>query len=329
MRCAMINRTWGTLCLVLTLLVVGCSDSGSSSYSGPTALPDAVRDAARNGNPAVAWNAIPNTWRGQADGLMHDFSKAVPATLYDKVMSTLGKFATVLKTKKSFVLDSTMVKEGMAELTSAQQSQVNQTYDVMVAFVNAVASSDLRTTSTLSKATVSGLLGQVGPPAHTMMITMVTFASQSTGPDALQAKTVLAVIESIKNLTATIDSQAGTNAEISISLPGLPAQSMQALGPLGDSGMFKVPMSEVGGSWVPAPLMSEWPQGIAAAKANIAKLATQFAPDNPQSQQAQMMVQMGLGMFETALDGMAKATTQAEFDQSVAGLAALMGGLGS
>jgi hypothetical protein len=310
-------------------LVVGCGDSSSSSYSGPTALPDAVRDAARNGNPAVAWNAIPNTWRGQADGLMHDFSKAVPATLYDKVMATFGKLASVLQSKKSFVLGSSVVKAGMAELTSAQQSQVNQTYDVVVAFVHAVASSDLRTTSTLSQATVSGLLRQVGPPAHTMMITMVTFASQSTGPDALQAKTVLAVIESIKNLTATIDSQAGTNAEISISLPGLPAQSMQALGPLGDSGMFKMPMFEVGGSWVPAPLMSEWPQGIAEAKSNIAELATQFAPDNPKSQQGLMMVQMGLGMFETALDGMAKATTQAEFDQSIAGLMGLMGGFGN
>ncbi len=327
MRCAMMNRTWGTLCLVLTLLVVGCSDSSSSSYSGPTALPEAVSDAARNGTPAVAWNVLPNTWRSQADGLVHDFAKVVPATLYDKAMSTMGKLASVLASKKSFVLNSTMVKAGMAQLTSAQQLQVNQTYDVVVAFVNAIASSDLRTTDTLSRATVSGLLEQVGPPAHTMMITMVTFASQSTGSDAQQAKIVLAVVEAIKNLTAKVDSQTGTSAEISISLPGLPAQA--ALGPVGSDGMFKLPMSEVGGSWVPLPLVSQWPQGIAEAKANIATMARQIAPDNAQSKQTQMMAQMGLGMFETALDGMAKATTQAEFDQSIAGLAGLMGGLGN
>ena len=88
-------------------------------------------------------------------------------------------------------------------------------------------------------------------------------------------------------------------------------------------------MSEVGGSWVPLPLVSQWPQGIAEAKANIATMARQIAPDNAQSKQTQMMAQMGLGMFETALDGMAKATTQAEFDQSIAGLAGLMGGLGN
>ena len=182
--------------------------------------------------------------------------------------------------------------------------------------------------STLSRATVSGLLEQVGPPAHTMMITMVTFASQSTGSDAQQAKIVLAVVEAIKNLTAKVDSQTGTSAEISISLPGLPAQA--ALGPVGSDGMFKLPMSEVGGSWVPLPLVSQWPQGIAEAKANIATMARQIAPDNRSvSSRAQMMAQMGLGMFETALDGMAKATTQAEFDQSIAGLAGLMGGLGN
>jgi hypothetical protein len=158
-----------------------------------------------------------------------------------------------------------------------------------------------------------------------MMLTMIKFASEAPGREGENARDTLAVVESLRNLTAKVVSQDGANAVIAITLPGLPADGIQGWNP----DFSEVPMTDVNGSWVVEGMGSGWTRAMAEGKAGIAEMASQFAADNPNAAQAQMMVQMGLGMFETALDGMAKATTQAEFDQSIAGLMGLMGGLGS
>jgi hypothetical protein len=87
-------------------------------------------------------------------------------------------------------------------------------------------------------------------------------------------------------------------------------------------------MSKVAGSWVPTPMVAQWPEYATWMKAGIAQMAQQFAAGNPKAQRAQMMMQMGIGMVETSLDAMAKAKTQKEFDQAVAGLASFVGAIG-
>ena len=324
MRQSLITRTWGLLCLALTLLLTGCGGEPGSSFTGPTAMPDAVRAAATQGNPALVWGTLPKSWQADIDGLMHDLAKAVPADLYDQAMVTVGKLVHVLQTKKEFVLGSPLVKAGMAELTPSQQAQVGTVYDDVVAFGVAFSSSCVQTTDRLARASVGDLLQEFGPQAWTAVVAVARFQSTTPGYEGRDAKEALVFFEALKNLSATIVSQTDTSAVIAVSMPGLPERQQQQF----DREMGNLAMVPIDGRWVPAKMSSTWAEPISEAKAGIAMLASQFSPDNPQAQQGIMMVQMGLGMFDKMLDDMAKATTQAQFDQALGGMAALMSGMG-
>jgi hypothetical protein len=255
MRYALITRPANVLKVALASLLISAMGAGTA-FAGPTAPVDAARSAARSGRPVIVWKALPSTWQSQGDELVHEVAKAVPADLYDKGMETMGKLFTVLKTKKKFVLGSSMTKAGMAKMTPAQKQQILDSYDEFVVFGKAVTTSSLSSSAKLSKATVSGI------------------------PQSVQLS------------------------------------------------MSQVPMSKVAGSWVPTPMVAQWPEYATWMKAGIAQMAQQFAAGNPKAQRAQMMMQMGIGMVETSLDAMAKAKTQKEFDQAVAGLASFVGAIG-
>lgn len=320
MRYALITRPASVLKVALASLLISVMGVGTA-FAGPTAPVDAARSAARSGRPVIVWKALPSTWQSQGDELVHEVAKAVPADLYDKGMETMGKLFTVLKTKKKFVLGSSMTKAGMAEMTPAQKQQLLDSYDEFVVFGKAVTTSSLSSSAKLSKATVSGILSKIGPSAYKLAMTGMAMAADQSGPSGIEAKAALDTFKSMKDMKAKVVSQTGDNAVIAISMPGIP-QSVQL-------SMSQVPMSKVAGSWVPTPMVAQWPEYATWMKAGIAQMAQQFAAGNPKAQQAQMMMQMGIGMVETSLDAMAKATTQKEFDQAVAGLASFMGGMGS
>jgi hypothetical protein len=287
-------------------------------------LPDAIKAAVKESKPVLAWNVLPASWRSQGDGLLHEFAAAVPAPLYDQLMKTMQKFATVLTTKKQFVLNSVMVKAALADPNSPSMTQLTESYDAASDFISAVANSDLQSAEALSKATVADLLNEFGPQLMTAAKTFVTIAALQPNREGAEAKMVLVVLDSISNLNATVVSETGTSAVISVSLPSLPSAIAGKMAQL-----QSIPVTQVDGVWVVVPMAYAWPEGMAEAKHSIAEMKAQLSGNDSQSQQVMMMVQVALGMADTMLDSMAQANSQAEFDQAMANFGSLMEGMGS
>jgi len=334
MKLTQMTRALGVVGLSATIAMSGCSDSSDSSAptasvpTGPTAMAEAAKIGANTNNPTILWDTLPLTWRGQANELVHAFAGAVPAPLYDNAMAAVKKLATVLKTKKQFVLATPFLKETLAEPDAPSPAQFDKFYEAITSVVEAVANSDLKTTTTLGKTTVAKLLTEIAPTAHTAVLTIATVVAETPGPagrENEQAKEFLALFDSIKHLTATVVSRDKTTAVISITLPNLPPAFAGPLAPF----LGNVQMTEVDGeAWVPAVIATEWPQMIASIKEGIDQMAAQFGPDNPQAQQQMMGAQMVIGMMTSVLDQLEKASTQKEFDQALLSVAGLMGGMG-
>ncbi|MCH2137013.1 MAG: hypothetical protein MK101_10610 [Phycisphaerales bacterium] len=326
MRLTNLYRATGALGLSAAIALTGCgSDSGSSAAAptGPTALPEAIKIAANTNNPTVVWNTLPAQWHTQADGLVHAVADAVPAPLYDNVMGTIKKLSSVLKTKKQFVLGSSFMQEALKDPDAPTKAQFDKLYDAMTAVVTAVADSDLKSVAALKKTTVARLLTEIGPTAHTSMMTIMEIAAQQGGLDGMQAKQALAMFDAFKGLKASVVSQDKTTAVISVEISGLPAELVSELPP----DLNHLAVSNVDGKWVPTMMTLVWPAGIAEVQKNIAEMKSQFSADNPQSQQMQMGVQMAIGMASQLLDQLEKADSQEAFDKALASVEGLMSGM--
>ena len=115
----MIKHLMISLFIMLPLAIAGCGGGGSDS---PTAMFDAARDAAVKNDPVLIWNTLPSKWQADADGLVHEIGKKVPAQLYDKVMATAGMAFNIMKTKEEFVWNTPMAKMQMKSIQERARS---------------------------------------------------------------------------------------------------------------------------------------------------------------------------------------------------------------
>ena len=301
----MIKHLVISLFIMLPLAMAGCGGGGSDS---PTAMFDAARDAAVKNDPVLMWNTLPSKWQADADGLVHEIGKKVPAQLYDKVMATAGMVFNIMKTKKEFVWNTPMVKMQMSQMTPQELSNAKAAYDAIVTLGEALAQSDLSTAAGLHRFAFKSFLTKHGSEIHVALIAVIRAASAEE-PEAQQA---LLMIESVKNLKATVLSTSGDSAVVSVAIPGLPVGALPS----------SMNMQKVEGKWVPAEMAMKFPMMMSEAHAEISNM------DFSASSAEVMQVTMVLTMVDAVIGSLEKATTQAEFDQALAGIAAMMGGGG-
>ena len=299
----MIKHLMISLFIMLPLAIAGCGGGGSDS---PTAMFDAARDAAVKNDPVLIWNTLPSKWQADADGLVHEIGKKVPAQLYDKVMATAGMAFNIMKTKEEFVWNTPMVKMQMSQMTPQELSNAKAAYDAIVTLGEALTQSDLSTAAGLDRFAFKSFLTKYGSEIYVALITAIRAASAEE-PGAQQA---LLLSESVKNLMATVVSTSGDSAVVSVTIPGLPDGALPS----------SMNMQKVEGKWVPAEMAMMFPTMMSAAHAEISNM------DFSASSAEVMQVTMLLTMVDAVIGPLEKATTQAEFDQALAGIAAMMGG---
>ena len=300
----MIKHLVISLFVMLPLAMVGC---GGGVPDSPTAMFDAAREAAVKNQPVLVWNTLPSSWQADVDDLIHEIGRKVPAELYDKTMDTARKVVQILKTKKQFVWNTPLVKMQMSQMTPKERADAETAYDAIVTLGEALTQSDLSTAAGLQRFNVKSFLTKYGSRIHTALVAVIrTAAAQEP-----EAQMFLMVIEGIKNLKASVVSESGSTAVVSITMA-----------PIGQENMDMV---KVDGKWVP----KEMAEGSDSLPAALAMAKVQLSSQDFSTSSAQVMqVTMMLSMVDAVIGPLEKANTQAEFDQALAGIAALMGGGG-
>jgi hypothetical protein len=272
-----------------TLLFSACGKKADDSAvtseeaisDGPDVVVQTIISEFANGNSGIIWSALPTSYQSDIDGLIHLAGANTDKEVYDKSLSLFARLAEVIDQQKSFIVNSSLLKERSAE----DLSQLEAALPSVVGLMTTIASSELSSTE--------GLLNFDGKTFfETTVSTCVEYLDaigQLTGDDtklANYAATVVSVVESD-----------GQQATLSIAVPGQEKKD--------------IVFTKVEECWVPAEIESEW-------AVNIEQMTASLEVTSAEAFEAQKTQIMGaLTMFEGILTQIASVQTQEQFDESL------------
>ncbi len=306
------KRVQGLLCAI-PLTLVGCGGGDT-----PASLPEAARDSIRESNPSLVWAALPSTWQQQCDDLLRAYADLLPPDVYDQCMATLSKAVAVAKEKQQFFLQSKAIEEVVESGGPAAHELFTTAFPAYISMLEAVTQSDLRSVESLKQTTVAALLHQIGPRLFDATMGIIDSVAQLPGSDGREATQVVEIVDMLKNARVTVVSESGSEAVVSIEVAGLPGGGGVA------EFLNAIPMQQVEGKWVPKAFAMAWPAMIAQGRFRLGELTAEIGPASEAGQQMRTMTTMLLAAVNTAIDMLATVTTQAEFDQTIAGLQAML-----
>ncbi|MDG2055548.1 MAG: hypothetical protein P8J86_12700 [Phycisphaerales bacterium] len=293
--------------VTFVLLLNACGPS-SAHKDTPDAMFVAAKEAVINDKPVALWNAMPSTYKTQINGLVHDFGAQVDAAGYDAVMGMVRDVAAMLKDKKTFVLNSPMIKSQMAS-EDIPMKVMEENYDMMVTFLQALSDSDLGSAAGLQKVDLGAIINKYGGTMIKLAKSVMEAAPPNSAAEVAQVKMMM---EMLKKSSFVVTNKTATTATVTVSEPGPDGKPAPGQA---------VTMVKVDDGWVPQEMADQFEQAIAQAKA---QMAVEMQDLNSGLKQAPMLVGMASGMMEP----LKKAKTQAEFDKAVSQLMGMMGGMG-
>jgi len=281
------------VCLAAMFIATLFGCGGGGSEPAPAATADAaaqqVVDGIRTGKPVVVWQALPASYQNDVTGIVHAVAGKLDAEMYDKIFAVLGKSKGVLRDKKDFFLNSKALP--LSQGTEIEQLTAN--WDHAVGVVAALTDSNIATLDGLKSVDIGKLLDSSGAD---LMQHVIALAATSKEENPFQA------MERFKfEITEKHDDGSVT---------------MKMTDPDGHDKNEK--FVQVDGKWLPKEMVDEWDEQMAEARKEI------DAMDDQAMLQQKAMVMGMLAAFEVALDGLAQAESQEQFDKAVEGL---MGGL--
>ena len=297
-----------TLAVTFVLLLNACGPS-SAHKDTPDAMFVAAKEAVINDKPVALWNAMPSTYKTQINGVVHDFGAQVDAAGYDAVMGLVRDVTAMLKDKKTFVLNSPMVKSQMAS-EAVPMKVMEENYDMVVTFLQALSDSDLGTAAGLQKVDLGAIINKYGGTMIKLAKSLMEAAPPNSAAEVAQVKMMM---DMLKKSSFVVTNKTATTATVTVSEPGPDGKPAP-----GEA----VAMVKVGDGWVPQEMADQFDQMITVAKAQMAAEMPEF---NNNLKQAPMLV----GLVSGAMGPLKNAKTQAEFDQAIGGLMGMMGGMGA
>lgn len=269
-------------CLMAVVAVAaGCGQDPSVQVPGtPDGTVETVSASLADGQPGVLWNALPASYQSDVNELIEAFADSVDAEVYNKSFALIAQLGNVLSAKKEFILNSEVLRMG----APVDLAEIGDEWDTLVAMVNAVTTSELRSVESLRQLDVGRFLSTTGATVMRHGLRL----GELSGEEDFQ------YIARLKEIKTEVLSSEEDRAVVRVTLP--------------DGETDEVELSRVDGKWLPTEVVEGWDEGVAEMRQMIAEM---------NSSEYRMQFMMGLSMFETVLTALERAGGQDEFDSAV------------
>ena len=267
------------------------------ALAAPTAtagLPDspdgavkAVLESLANRHPEVLWEALPPSYQKDITEITHLAAAKMDPELWDAIFGLGGKVAGVLRDQRDYFLNSSLMNAAGEE-----RDRIEGNWDTAVAAMDSFFTSDLANLENLKTMDWERFLS-------TTVVEMMDSISQIQTEDE-SGESGEDIIGTLRKTTVETVSTEGDRATVKISAPGEDPEEVQ--------------LTRVEGRWIPSEMADDWETNMAEAKKNLANI------DEEQMGEAKMQAMMVFGMVEAALDQLAAAGSQEEFDTAIQGL---------
>jgi len=176
----------------------------------PEAAVQAVFDGLKSSKPIVVWNLLPDATQTSLNSLVSKLARGVDAEVWNHTAVNVKKLATLLETKKEFILASPLWKSGPLP----KLDQVKASWDPTVKLVRTIADSELVDQQKMSSFDGHKFLDSTGAKVFADLRAL----TKTMKPDPL------AIIDTAK---FTVKKQSDTSAKLTITLPDPKAKPIE------------------------------------------------------------------------------------------------------
>ncbi len=240
------------------------------------------------GRVASLWDSFPESYQGDINSLANKFGEKMDAEVYNEAMSTLGSASELLKNKKGMILE--ILKEKVPQEEAETFAKIEQNYDSIVGLVHTLANSDAKDIEGVKKLNVGKLLGEL--QVHTNELSKL---ASLAGED----------FEQMKAAKITLLSESENSAEVNVEADGE-----------GED----IKLVKKDDRWVPADMVTDWPEMIVEANKGIDEMG-KMSPGDKQK------AIMGLGMVKSSIKSLESVKSKEEMMSKIEGLMGMFGGM--
>jgi hypothetical protein len=281
-----IVRVPGLVIVALAALsLMGCSMEGSGPATPPPTAEETVEWVAAGlaeNDPTVVWDALPASYQQDVSSILHEFAGKVDAEVWDRSVSVLRKTTGVLRNKKDFLLNGSVLPDDL------KSDDVTANWDPMVGFLDSLVHSELSEMDTLMTLDVREFLAGSGSE---LMAEGQTLTALS--PDEMED----VGWNKLSELTATKVGEESGVVTVRIEIP--------------DEEPEELAFVQVEERWIPKDMADEWPDDMAELREGLAEMGSDS------SGQSSTQITMMLSMLEGLLDQLDAADTQEQFDTTL------------
>jgi hypothetical protein len=113
--------------------------SKSGAAGSPEAAAKAILDGLKNSKPVVVWNAMDSAAQSNLNRIVRETAAAMDQEVWDRSVRNLKKFATLVETKKDFILDNPLWKTSK----EIKLADVRANWDPAARLLKTIAESEL------------------------------------------------------------------------------------------------------------------------------------------------------------------------------------------
>jgi hypothetical protein len=176
----------------------------------PEAAVQAVFDGLKSSKPIVVWNVLPDAAQTSLSSLVSKLARGVDAEVWNHTAVNIKKLATLLETKKEFILASPVWKSGPLP----KLDQVKASWDPTVKLLRTIADSELIDQQKMSSFDGHNFFDSTGAKVFADLRAL----TRTMKPDRL------AMIDTAK---FTVKKQSDTSAKVTITLPDPKAKPIE------------------------------------------------------------------------------------------------------
>jgi hypothetical protein len=284
---------------VAVLTIIGLSfgvQAGTTIPDSPDGTVKAIADGLVQNQPQVLWQAMPTSYQEDITSLTKEFAAKMDATVYDKVFDVLQKTVDLAKTKKEFILASSIM-----EKAEADRADIERGYDGVVDLLETILSSEISSIESLSAIDYESFLSSTGA----RVMEQAAAISQMSDDDPFTTE----FRNKLQGATYEVVSSEGDSAVV------------RATASDGESELLD--LIRVEDRWVLKEMADDWAETIGGARDKLANMTEE------EIAQSRVQIMMGVAMVESFVTQLAATTTQEDFDTVIQGLiGGFLGGAG-
>ena len=255
----------------------------------------AVMQSLADRHPEVLWQALPGSYQRDITELTHAFADRMDPEIWQTAFRLGNKAVGVLRDKKRYILDSSLMT-----VSGDRRAEVESNWDTVVAALDSLFSSEISDLEGLEHIDWDRFLRTTGAEIMNRALDLSAAASDEEVNEDVIAK--------LRQATVDLVSRDDDHATVRISAPGEEPED--------------VPLTLVGGRWVPTDMAEDWDSHVAEARQEIAGLSEEEMANN------KMQVMAFFGMAEAVLDRLAAVNSTEEFEQAIQSISSSFTGTG-